>query len=358
MAHLGDDCGLDGDNRSQGRGDRGHGGDDRGQLLLVAVLVLAAAFIVLALVVNSAIFTENMATRDDTAGTEDALEYRAEVVDTVERAMVDANTDPDVTKTEQALDSHIQSEIEAFDAIGSRQRAASGRLVDITLTDSTVGERIAQDNASRTFTDLNGNETWNPARGIDSVRNVQFNFTEIDTFDPDGLIGGEDDPFLLEFEGPDESFTFRATSEGAALFGVDLDDEVAFSIDRSGVSHDVACVRDEDELEDGLTVDRAAGTVAGEPCEGLQRLQDDGTSLWYGETVTGPANIEIQNGDNVRGTYSMVVDGTADGALRNQHDDDEPYRTTALYSVALDYHYQTHAVTYETELRAVPGGGR
>ncbi|MEF8907354.1 MAG: hypothetical protein V5A13_05805, partial [Haloarculaceae archaeon] len=49
---------------------------DRGQIILVTAFALAVAFVALSVVINGAIFTQNLATRGDTAGGGDALQQR------------------------------------------------------------------------------------------------------------------------------------------------------------------------------------------------------------------------------------------------------------------------------------------
>ena len=56
---------------------------DRAQLMLVTALALAVVLVVLVLLVNTAIYTENLATRGVDVGADDALEHRAAVVDGV-----------------------------------------------------------------------------------------------------------------------------------------------------------------------------------------------------------------------------------------------------------------------------------
>jgi len=65
--------------------------DDRGQIILIAALALAVTFIGLALVVNSAIYTQNLASRGEVAGSNDALEMRAMVETNVGQGVTAAN---------------------------------------------------------------------------------------------------------------------------------------------------------------------------------------------------------------------------------------------------------------------------
>ena len=341
MAHLNDD-------------------DDRGQLLLVTVLILAAAFIALALVVNSAIFTENLATRDDTAGAEEALEYRAEVVGNVEALIEETNANTDLT-TEQDLGNHVREGIAGFTETDRSRQALAGQSIEVETEDVRFGTRIAQENADRNLTNLNNDADWTVASNVDTTRNVTFTFTEIDTFEEGGFlpIFGDDRPFQMELDSGSNSWTLIVSSVGDFLgFPVDAN-EVVFSVQRNGITFDEACVRDESELNDGITVDVTAGTVNGEPCEALSRLQSDGTDLSFGAGIDESYDISFENADQVEGTYSMITTGAQSiGSVANNRNDDVPYAVNAIYDVSLSYLYQTHDVVYETDIRAAPEEGR
>ena len=68
--------------------------DDRGQIILVAAFAIAVIFVSLALIVNSAIFTENLASRGETAGSDGALSMRAMVETNVGDSMEAINGRP------------------------------------------------------------------------------------------------------------------------------------------------------------------------------------------------------------------------------------------------------------------------
>lgn len=317
-------------------------GRDRGQLLLVAVLILAAAFIILALVVNSAIFTENLATRDSVAGSEEALEYRAEVVDSVGEMVVDANENGIEQEPDIALEYGELSERSGF------EQALRGGVVAIDDVSTTSGQRIAQDNESRNLTSINNTADWQLADGVRQVRNVQFAFTAVDA---DGFWIF-DEPFRMHIRGDSGSTWTVEVSDQFGLF----DDEIGIRVNTP--SESAQCVWDQDEVEGDFTVDVTGATVNGEPCHALERLSD-GTEMWLGTGLTGPYEIEFENADTAEGTYSMVID---DGAIfENLHvdpseDPGEPYYITdAIYSATLSYTYQTHAVAYETDIRVAPG---
>jgi hypothetical protein len=63
----------------------------RGQLILLTAFALGAIFLGLALIANSAIFTENLATRNENVESTDALEYRYSVTQATGEIVAFAN---------------------------------------------------------------------------------------------------------------------------------------------------------------------------------------------------------------------------------------------------------------------------
>ena len=346
MAHLTPLQAADGGGRDDGDG------GDRGQLLLVAVLVLAASFIVLALVINSAIFTENLATRADVAGSEEALEYRAEVIDGVGTVIADANEDPDI-ETASELRDHLNASVGTVSRLAGLEQALRGGVTDFEVPDKvqnvTVGDRIAQDNGTRNLTANDSSPDWTPADNVNRTRNLAFEFTRVET--------------TLSLPDTD---SFRVTlDDGSGEWTVSFRDEVDpdVSSDETGIvvrrpdGTEAKCVRNGPNATRNLTVDVMAGTANGEPCHALRRLSD-GTQMRFGTNIGTPYDISFENGDNADGRYSMVIEGGApasSGELASDQNPDYPYATPGIYDVTLSYTYQTHAVTYETDVRVAPG---
>jgi len=121
--------------------------DERGQIILIAALALAVTFIGLALVVNSAIYTQNLASRGEVAGSNDALEMRAMVEANIGQGIVAANRYN--YSTQSALETSVRESVRTTSTQTERQRVTSGTLVNVTLAGSpTYGTRIAQTNMS------------------------------------------------------------------------------------------------------------------------------------------------------------------------------------------------------------------
>lgn len=323
---------------------------DRGQLLLVAVLVLAASFIVLALVINSAIFTENLATREDVAGSEEALGYRAVVADSVSESVVAGNEEQSLSSTSD-LEEHVKTGVTLLRTQSALSQAMRGGVVSVSYQTSTGGQRIAQDNATRNLTSTGGDAAWTVADDVNRVRNVRFSFTDVDTL---GTLGLVNSPFRLNIE-DSSGDTWELSVSNETVLGILDSNETAIRVERPDGT-DAECVRQQAESGDPLTVDVTGGTVRDEPCHALRQLSD-GTDMYLGTGLGTPREISFENSDNVEGTYSMVIDnGNPEGSnLNSGYSPDGPYFTNALYDVTLSYAYQSHAVFYDDTIRVAPG---
>lgn len=305
-------------------------GDERGrgQILLVSAFVLAVAFVALALIVNSAIFTENLAARDDVPGSQNALDYRYEVTQTVGTAVTAINADPDSSPGD------IDESIEDISLRAGTDQSVLGRSVVIGYESHTLGTKIAQDEPGN-FTDASDTGDWELAANT-RARNIRLNVT-----DRAALDGSSDDPFTL------------VASDGADEW------RMAISADSGSVTVEVetpageleSCTRD---LPEQFTVDVTAGTIDGRPCYALVR-QTSGEGMYFGVGLGASYDVEISNGDAIAGTYSMIVDSTSVSSIPYNSYPDDPYTENAIYSVRANYEFFTSQVGYETAIVVAPG---
>jgi hypothetical protein len=309
----------------------------RGQLILVTAFMLAVTFVALALVVNSAIFTENMATRDDVAGSHEALDFRSEVQDNAGKLLTEVNENSTLGESD------LEDGIAAFSMEGGNQQAMQGRLVNVSYVGiGEDGTRIAQNDSTRNFTSAGGSENWNLTD--DNVRKVR-NF-EINVTDPDA---DATDDFTLVVNDTDTAdqweMTVSENAGGDIVVEVDHPDHPAESCTRSHGSSTV--------------IDVTGATVGGEPCLALGQLQNPaGTNLSFAAGVDD-YRIRFEDGNEIEGTYSLVFGNS--GAHKSSNLDNGPgsglpyYDTDALYSIVVSYEFYTSSVGYETEVRVAPG---
>jgi len=313
--------------------------DERGQILLIAAFTLAVIFVALALVINSAIFTENLASQGEVAGSSEALTYQHQVRQGVTEAMAYANryeySNPE---------SSVQASVVAMNEQGSHQQATAGQIVDVEFGGSESGWRIA-DNTSGGSTFENestpvADQDWQLAEAVDRTRDVRINVT-----DPSALSGG-----------PATAFTLEANESLSSVWEVRLwldGSEVVVDV-RTGNGRNGEC---RVPATSPVEVDVTRGLVDGQRCHALTRSGTGGNRMWWETGVSAPYDVWVKNGDQVRGNYSMVIQGTpnSDGLSGGPAAGDDPYRTDAIYSTTVRYLYRTSQVTYETEIEVTPG---
>lgn len=318
---------------------------ERGQIILIAALALAVTFVALAVVVNSAIYTENLASRGETGGSEKALELRYEidrgVAETVRYANVHNSTDPGT------LDAAVSSGTRNVTAVMERQQASNGAYVNVTQRSTVHGSRIAQNDSSE-FTSSGGSADWVVVEDVEretsttnGTRAFEIEATPLSTTPFRVVVeewspGATGDTWVMELS---------ATAGGDVVVDVQTgsgDSESCSIADPGRPVH----------------VDVTRGTVDGVPCDALQRGDED---YRFGSGVGDRYNVSFENGDQVEGNYSLVTTNTSIDQSNNLYPgvgSSSPYGDDAIYSVHLEYAYHSPRTTYETGIRVARGEPR
>ncbi|KPN31414.1 hypothetical protein SY89_02160 [Halolamina pelagica] len=305
--------------------------DDRGQLLLVGALTLAVMLVALAVLLNAAIYTGNVATRDAGTGAGEAIEYENEAT-TMAQASIDG-VDGD---TYAAVRSNFTDSVTGWSELAHTHSGASLTSTNLTTVDMTNGSRIAQQ-TDRNFTDDNGNSTWTVAEDS-HVRAFRLNVTQGD------LASSATDAFQVTFnDGTDEWGVF-VHSDGSGNVAVTVEDETDTEVG-DGCTVDPGA-------DDRVVVDITAGTVAGEDCPELRFFGNlSGTyTVGYVDALDGSDN------EQVNGTYSLVVDEPTSSLVTGADEDaGAPTVSPALYSADLNVTYRSADLFYQSEFRVAPG---
>ncbi|WP_049987928.1 DUF7261 family protein [Halobellus rufus] len=311
----------------------GPNGDDgdRAQLLLVGALALAVLFVALALLLNTAIYTGNLATRDAGVDATPVVEYVSESreagVDAIRSVNDRNNSDPD------ELRSALGSTLSRWDEQASHHRAVGGDVVGVEVAGVTNGTRIQQDDASRNFTNETGGEDWTVAADADlsGVRSLRFAVEESSL---------ADDPTI----GTDEVFTVEVDSDAGAttLYVYDTSGNPEIRVDDGGDTE--TCRSDTGGT---FAIDVANESVGGASCPALSNLTDVGDDV----------AVDFRDSHRAEGTYSVVVDEPQSDLSTLGIDDVDggtPYWTHALYGARFDATYRTEDVDYASTVEVVP----
>lgn len=306
--------------------------DDRGQVILIAGFLLAASFVALALVLNSVIYTENIATRAEEARGTDAIAYRADMVAGAEQLIEYANENQTGFGT---IQDGFEEGLQSLNNRTATQQAVDGTFAEVSFKGATQGTRIGQENPTRNFTNVTGATEWELANTVDATRAFRINVTDSDELAEDGnlgLFGGGEDAFNVTVTDGSTDWRVRLYKDSDGSL---VSDETILDVEGAG-----QCTAGEDP-----TVDLTAGTFNGTSCEALN----------FAEGVSAPYRVSFGGADEVLGNFSVVVDSTSYEAANYDSNTDTPFAVEAIYAATIHVTYESSTLDYETDARAVPG---
>jgi hypothetical protein len=305
---------------------------DRAQLFLVGALSLAVVFVVLALVVNSAIYTENLATRSTDSGTDDAVKFRATVESSVGGLVAYENRNTvDTTALQTGIDDDIDDRLARFNG-------RHGAFSRVTYLSDSPGTQLIQDTDREFSNNGGGSDDWELATGVTATRSFQQR-SEIDALEDTSFFGG--------LFGTDV-FRTNVTDDDGDVYSValyhDAGADEAYVTVRDPSGTDRTCTYDYDSASETVTVDLTSAQFAGHHCGALE---------FWGDLDT-PYSIEYVNGQSAEGTWDLVVQGSETSANYGAAADG-PYTKSAIYDVTVRLLYRTDDVTYKTSVTVAPG---
>jgi hypothetical protein len=327
----------DGDRRQADRDGR-----DRGQLILVTGLAVAVTLVALVLLLNTVIYTQNLATRGTGIEDGEAVGFRGEVVEGV-GDVLDAENRQEYDEAGKVRD-NVTAGVSRYDALVSRYYAESATVADVedegmALTD---GSLVHQTNASRNFTNADGDAgDWTLVSdagdgGSPGVRNATF------TVSGENLSDSRSSAFSVRVDdGSNQWDVYLYDSTGT--------DAVTVAVQNGSEStpHDVCSVSGPE-----ATVDISAGTINGSACP----------ELVWATGVAAPYDVTFRNPTEAIGIYSLTVATPTGSAtdvettnLAGPGEGASPRWAHAVYATEFDVHFQTTDLEFHTMLRVAPG---
>lgn len=330
--------------RQRTGGDRGGSGDDdRGQLFLIGALSLAVLFVGFALLLNTAIYTENLATRNTDPGTDPSISYRAAAEDASREILIRENrngTDPTWDENTR----WFESGIETWSDSAGLHAARRARVASVTV-ESTNGTRFQQTDASRNLTNRNFDEDWQLGNNPSAVRDASLtvNADSLPERNLTNLLTGTY-PFAMEFEDTDTGdrwhvYVFDDSDTGG--------DDVTVAV-RDGVVEQ-ECTH----VGSAAHIDISNGSINGSACPAFDILDlpDDAVD-------DKDIRLTFENGDQATGTYDIKVASGADIANNvydNEADDNGAVFVTAIiYDADVTIIYESTDASYQTTVRLAP----
>jgi hypothetical protein len=310
-------------------------GDDRGQLLLVAGFAIAVTIVALVLLLNTAIYTENLATRDVDTGSSEALAYRDTVDDELWTVVSDAALNGGDETDRSAVEGNVTARIDRFENYSSRHTLADGAATAVDVVAFHEGRRVRQTDPTRNLTDGTGDPGWEMASDVEGVERFDLNTTGglYTTSDP------ANDSFRVDVVGGDGS----GDRWSLYVYNDTTDDPTVAVKNGSDAAPTVVCA--DLVSDDPPRVGLRAGTVNGAGCDAID----------FAAGTTPPYEVSVTYGNRSRGTYDTVLNTTAvDGSLDDTAPLDSPYWVPVVYGLDTNVTYQSSTLTYRSRVGVPP----
>lgn len=310
---------------------------ERGQIILVTGLALAVTLVAIVLVLNTVIYTENLATRGTGVGEDDAVEFRRAVVDGV-GGLVDRENAAGY-ESYDAVAAEVRSGTRLLGDLLGRNHVRSGAVAEVDADGATLwpGKLVRQADAERELTAADGSESWRLASDVEDVRAFALTVTA------DDLAGAN------ATEGATVAVDGGAASWRAAVYADT--GEVALAV-RNGTEGDWSRDVCPDAMSGATaTVDFTRGTVNGEPC----------AALAFGKGVDGPYDLRYEQGDRAAGAYEFTLNTTGSAELKSGNFNatgSSPYAVDAVYAARVPLYYERPRLTFADAVRIAPGEPR
>jgi hypothetical protein len=332
---------------------------DRAQLILVGAVAIAFIVLGLAVVFNTVLYTENVASTGAASAPRDAEIQNLEIEFGAKELMSSTNVEGKWLSTTDALTGTDENVSAYSDGLLRAHGKSSGSVVTVERVDPTdggtevLGATIQHDGGE--FDDASGNENWS----VVSSGAAQFGDFNM-TIDANSLANeGSDDMFravwnasdsennytvwIYEDDGPEGNVAIRTFNGSGTIdpvnkFGSESADECI--LDGTGDAGD----RVEFQFSEGLIINHSdcsgqIGVSGGIPSEETRTL-----SFHRGDSVTGEYDLTVNDETTVgSGVNTPSVITVPIGAS------DSPYWTHAVWKVTLAVTYDTGQVSFEEE---------
>lgn len=300
------------------------GDQDRGQLVLIAGIVVAFALVALVLLLNSALFAENIATRAVDPGVERAGDHRG-LAERLGRGVLRSHESVEYELWSDARANVSHDIVVTNSLVTDRRFERHGAETSIGIETITRGAVLVQNDSSRNFTDISGaeNERWTLANTT-GIRNFSMTVERSGT----------------ENVQADRRFTVVVSGANGSSWTAYVnatDSEIRLWLPEG------PC----DVPADNATIHWTAGTF-GDDC-----------SFDFASGLDSPYELSFRNGENATGTFHVVVSNTSNDDVATENlagpgTGGNPRYYPAAYGVVLRVSYQESTVSYDTVVRTAP----
>ncbi|PSQ53273.1 hypothetical protein BRD20_03585 [Halobacteriales archaeon SW_8_65_20] len=319
---------------------------DRGQQLLIGGLVLALFLTALVIVLNGALYTDDLQTRGAAGQTLAVDDYEGELSRELGRTL-DAINDrrkSEFSTVNQSVVDATSVTSELFTRQYASGQAAYATTEAVTTEEGKIIKQDAtQDATDDLMTDKSNESDWKLATRVEDTAVRQF---EIQTADIAALASVKDenssdagsisDTFYVELTGNNgntwEVHIFKSAPSGQFTVATIAPDDDTVTVDIRARSNT------------GLSIDVTTGEVNGRQV------------FPFAPDLSQPYNITFQNGDQISGSYELTLATSPDVQESNLYSagSDEPYVSPAVYAVNVTMTYDTSELSRRTTVRVAP----
>lgn len=319
--------------------ERASGVRERGQLVLTTAVVLATLFLVMAVVLNSVIFTENFATRGDSMpDARDASQFKSAAVTELERSLWETNADGG---SYAELRAEFEATVSTWSDLTASHAAVNDRTASLDVVAVTNGTQLTQTNESRKLTNRSGAANWELVNGSDGLRAFTLTLDESSLAVPSNESSGD----ALRNEGVFGVDIADSSGASWTVFVYSEGEDVNLRVEAPDGTLGPGCTATPDS--DGwVTIGLTTGAINGSACPALD----------FFDELSTPADVRFARADSAAGTWRLIVSSPVSVV----DDDDlgaEPTATPALYDASVELRYETSAVEYWSTHTVVPEGG-
>ena len=299
---------------------------DRGQMLLVAGLVVAVALVALVVLLNASIYSENVATRGIEAADGEALEVRAAAVEGTGKLIDGTNRGRPADHA--AAVTAVEDGVVDLDAYLARAYADRGGVTRVTTTAASM-ERGSYVTGNLTPNGTGGSNAT-LAAGVDRTRGFVVEVDPIGSIDESDVTANA---FRVEF------VNATAATREVYVYESDDDNNVTVAVGENGGAPTVVCSA---PSAGPVEVDLTGGALGDERCPGL----------WADSvgTLDGAYDVTIERTGAADGEARLTALPESGDAVSSDHT-----ATPAVYDAEIDLSYRTAELRFETTVRVAPG---
>lgn len=337
----------------------GQGRRDRGQMILVAAFGVAVMLVALALILNTSIYTENIATRgSDISGGKETKQYRSATEETFNRTVRYVNENNNTTSSYDEIENPAKHAVWNYSNMTGRHWAKNSVVVNLSLKRQSRGTHVFQRSVGN-LSNESDEGNWTVAEDADGVRDFTINVTRTSlSNESQGNADRLDPIFRVNFSTSFTWYRIYVYNESGASPG---SEEVVIQGEDS-LGNARTCTRKYD-ANDRAQINFTNKSAQNEYCPALDMwgaLSGDPFDMDFNHTCvtdgTDACDSSAADTYNANGTLSFIVNESIDDTnVEPGTAAGDPDARTAIYSMTVHTVYESTRLYFETDIRVAPG---